>query len=61
PSPAARPAAAGVGPGGYFGDGPVSRPPPSSRLPVVFAMVLLTAAMSARVLVRHRCRGRDVT
>ncbi|WP_219527731.1 S8 family serine peptidase, partial [Nonomuraea guangzhouensis] len=26
-SPAARPAAAGVGPGGYFGDGPVSRPP----------------------------------
>ncbi|MEU7863397.1 S8 family serine peptidase [Nonomuraea sp. NPDC049141] len=62
-NPATTAAAAGVGPGGYFGDGPVSRPsqPPSSRLPVVFAMVLLTAVMSARVLVRHRCRGRDVT
>ncbi|WP_433514990.1 S8 family serine peptidase [Nonomuraea sp. CA-143628] len=64
----ARPAAsagAGVGTGGYFGDGPVSRPPmsqaPSSRLPVVLGMVLLTAVMSARVLVRHRWRGRDVT
>ncbi|HUR02546.1 MAG TPA: S8 family serine peptidase [Nonomuraea sp.] len=64
-SPATTSAAAGVGTGGYFGDGPVSRPPssrpPSSRLPVVLGMVLLTAAMSARVLVRHRWRGRDVT
>ncbi|MCA2229830.1 S8 family serine peptidase [Nonomuraea sp. NEAU-L178] len=63
--PAAASAGAGVGAGGYFGDGPVSRPPasqpPSSRLPVVLGMVLLTAAMSARVLVRHRWRGRDVT
>ena len=64
-SPAATQAAAGVGTGGHFGDGPVSRPPssqpPSSRLPVVLGMVLLTAAMSARVLVRHRWRGKDVT
>jgi subtilisin family serine protease len=63
--PATASAGGGVGLGGYFGDGPVSRPPasqpPSSRLPVVFGMVLLTAAMSARVLVRHRWRGRDVT
>ncbi|MFI7154717.1 S8 family serine peptidase [Nonomuraea sp. NPDC050022] len=63
--PATASAGAGVGTGGYFGDGPVSRPPasraPSSRLPVVLGMVLLTAVMSARVLVRHRWRGRDVT
>ncbi|MFG1967479.1 S8 family serine peptidase [Nonomuraea sp. NPDC049028] len=63
--PAAASAGAGVGTGGYFGDGPVSRPPasqaPSSRLPVVLGMVLLTAVMSGRVLVRHRWRGRDVT
>ncbi|MEU7749569.1 S8 family serine peptidase [Nonomuraea sp. NPDC049158] len=63
--PATASAGGGVGTGGYFGDGPASRPPasqaPSSRLPVVLGMVLLTAAMSARVLVRHRWRGRDVT
>lgn len=63
--PATASAGAGVGTGGYFGDGPVSRPPssptPASRLPVVLGMVLLTAAMSARVLVRHRWRGRDLT
>jgi subtilisin family serine protease len=59
-SPATTSAAGGVGTGGYFGNGPVSRPP-SSRLPVVLGMVLLTAVMSARVLVRHRWRGRDVT
>ncbi|MBT2235608.1 S8 family serine peptidase [Nonomuraea sp. NEAU-A123] len=59
-NPATPSAAGGVGTGGYFGDGPVSRPP-SSRLPVVLGMVLLTAVMSARVLVRHRWRGRDLT
>ena len=60
-SPAPTPAAAGVGPDGYFGDGPAARPAPLSRLPVVLGMVLLTAVMSGRVLVRHRWRGRGVT
>ncbi|MEV0354218.1 S8 family serine peptidase [Nonomuraea sp. NPDC050680] len=63
--PATASAGGGVGTGGYFGDGPVSRspssPPPSSRLPVVLGMVLLTAVMSGRIIVRHRWRGRDVT
>jgi subtilisin family serine protease len=56
----AGPAASGAVPRGYFGDGPPARPP-WSRMPVVLGMVLLSAAMSAHVLVRHRRRGRDVT
>ncbi|MEV6041461.1 S8 family serine peptidase [Nonomuraea sp. NPDC052116] len=39
-------------PGPYFGDGP----PPASRGPVVAGMLMLAAAMSARILVRHRKR-----
>ncbi|MEQ4717374.1 S8 family serine peptidase [Nonomuraea sp. B19D2] len=43
-----------AGPGPYPGDGP----PPVSRGPVVAGMVVLVAAMSAHVLVRHRKRRR---
>jgi type VII secretion-associated serine protease mycosin len=41
----------------YFGDGPA----PASRLPVVAGMVLLVVVLSARVVLRHRRRGRDST
>ncbi|MFE0156382.1 S8 family serine peptidase [Nonomuraea sp. NPDC059007] len=54
----ARPAASRIGQvGGYFGGGP---PPsrPVSRLPVVVAMIGLTVAMSARVVVLHLRRRR---
>ncbi|MGW0811090.1 S8 family serine peptidase [Nonomuraea sp. NPDC002799] len=44
-------------PGPYFGGGPAGSAP-ASRLPVVAGMVLLAAAMAARVLLRRR-RGRD--
>ncbi|WP_336216564.1 S8 family serine peptidase [Nonomuraea sp. LPB2021202275-12-8] len=44
-------------PGGYFGDGPPTGPP-SSRTPVVVGMVLLVAALSARVVRRQRRSGK---
>ncbi|MFD0469517.1 S8 family serine peptidase [Nonomuraea thailandensis] len=49
------PAAGPPGPGPYFGAGPA----PGSRMPVVTGMVLLVAAMSARVVLRHGGRRRD--
>ncbi|MEO3874552.1 S8 family serine peptidase [Nonomuraea sp. B12E4] len=51
----AAPASAAPTPGAYFGEGP----PPPSRLPVVAGMLTLVVALSARVIVRHRRRGRD--
>ncbi|MFG1707569.1 S8 family serine peptidase [Nonomuraea sp. M3C6] len=53
------PAAALPRPGAYFGFG--DGPPPGSRVPVVVGMLVLVAAMSARVIVRHRRRARDST
>ncbi|WP_219471050.1 S8 family serine peptidase [Nonomuraea rhizosphaerae] len=50
------PAASAAGAVGYFGAGPPSDAP-ASRILVVLGMVLLTAVMSARVIVRHRRRG----
>ncbi|MBF8188998.1 S8 family serine peptidase [Nonomuraea sp. K274] len=51
--------ASGVpGPGAYFGAGPPGQAPPS-RAPVVAGMLMLAAAMSVRVIMAHRRRGRD--
>lgn len=57
----AAPASSTSGPNAaYFGDGPPAHES-GSRLAVVVAMILLTAGMSARVIVLHRRRGRDST
>ncbi|MEO3806904.1 S8 family serine peptidase [Nonomuraea sp. B1E8] len=50
------PAPGGAVPGPYFCEAP-----PSSRTPVIAGMVMLVAAMSARVLVTQCRRRRDVT
>jgi hypothetical protein len=47
-------------PRAYFGEGPFGSIP-ASRAPVVAGMLMLVAAMSARVIVTHRRRGRDAT
>ncbi|NUT09853.1 MAG: S8 family serine peptidase, partial [Nonomuraea sp.] len=47
-------------PGPYFGRGPAGGPP-ASRAPIVVGMLMLVAAMSARVVGTRRRRGRDST
>ncbi|NUP83237.1 MAG: S8 family serine peptidase, partial [Nonomuraea sp.] len=47
-------------PAPYFGRGPAGGPP-ASRAPIVVGMLMLVAAMSARVVGTRRRRGRDST
>ena len=56
----AGPVAAPTPPGAHFGAGPVAEPP-ASRMPVVVGMVVLVAALAARVILRNRRRPRHFT